>query len=105
MNPSGSTIILTIIGMAVVTYIPRMLPFIMFKGKELPPFVQGVLKNVPYATLGALIFPAVLFIRDGDILYGIVGAVAAFLIAFTGANVILVVIGSIVILAASSTFL
>ncbi|MBM7717514.1 AzlD domain-containing protein [Siminovitchia sp. FSL H7-0308] len=105
MNPSGSTIILTIIGMAVVTYIPRMLPFIMFKGKELPPFVQGVLKNVPYATLGALIFPAVLFIRDGDILYGIVGAVAAFLIAFAGANVILVVIGSIVILAASSTFL
>jgi branched-subunit amino acid transport protein len=102
MNPD-SMIVLTIIGMAVVTYIPRMLPFIMFQGKELPAFVQGVLKNVPYATLGALIFPAVLFIKEGDILYGAIGAAGAFLIAFTGVNVIFVVLGSIVILTAFST--
>lgn len=41
---SSSVIIITIIGMAVVTYLPRMIPFIMFRGKELSPFVQGVLK-------------------------------------------------------------
>ncbi|MBW8349685.1 AzlD domain-containing protein [Bacillus sp. IITD106] len=101
---SSSIIVLTIIGMGLVTYIPRMVPFIMFQGKELPPFIQGVLKNVPYATLGALIFPAVFFIQEGNILFGVVGMTAAFLIAIVGANVILVVLGSIAILSAYSWF-
>jgi len=92
-----------IIGMGVVTFIPRMLPFIMFRGKELPPFLQGVLKNVPYATLGALIFPAVLYIQE-DIWYGVIGALAAFVVAFLGANVIVVVMGSIAVLSAYSLF-
>ena len=33
-------IVIMIIGMAIVTYIPRMLPFVMFRGKELPPFLR-----------------------------------------------------------------
>ena len=84
MNPA---IVWMIIGMAVVTYIPRMLPFLVFKGKELPPFFQGVLKNVPFAVLGALIFPSILLIQEGNLLFGAVGTVAAFAIAFLGANV------------------
>lgn len=102
---SSSWVILTIVGMAVVTYIPRMLPFVMFRGKELPPFIQGVLQNVPFATLGALIFPAVFLINEGNILYGIAGAAAAFIIAFLGANVIFVVIGSIAALSIFSLFI
>ncbi|GAM15067.1 AzlD domain-containing protein [Mesobacillus selenatarsenatis] len=96
-------IVIMIIGMAIVTYIPRMLPFVMFRGKELPPFLQGVLKNVPYATLGALIFPAILFIQE-DIWYGLIGAAAAFIVAFMGANVIVVVVGSISVLTLYSYF-
>ncbi|MBT2684316.1 AzlD domain-containing protein [Bacillus sp. ISL-37] len=96
-------IVIMIIGMAIVTYIPRMLPFVMFRGKELPPFLQGILKNVPYATLGALIFPAILFIQE-DIWYGLIGAAAAFIVAFMGANVIVVVIGSISVLTLYSYF-
>lgn len=94
-----------IIGMGLVTYIPRMLPFVLFKGKELPSFIQGVLKNVPYATLGALIFPGILFIQKGDIWYGVLGAVAAFITAFLGANVIVVVIGAITVLTVYSVLL
>ncbi len=93
-----SEIIWMIIGMGLVTYIPRMLPFLLFQGKELPPFLQGVLKNVPYATLGALIFPAIFFIQKDDIWYGVLGACAAFLVSFLGANVIVVVLSSIVVL-------
>lgn len=100
-----SEIVWMIVGMGLVTYIPRMLPFVLFKGKELPPFVQGVLKNVPYATLGALIFPAIFFIQNDDIWYGIIGAAAAFLAAFLGANVIVVVLGSITVLSLYSYFL
>ncbi|WP_175988282.1 AzlD domain-containing protein [Bacillus sp. Marseille-Q1617] len=101
----NSTVIWMIIGMAVVTYIPRMLPFLVFKGKELPPFLQGVLKNVPFAVLGALIFPSILLIQEGNLLFGVVGTAAAFLIAFLGANVIVVVIGAISILSLYSVFL
>ncbi|MCA1059574.1 AzlD domain-containing protein [Rossellomorea aquimaris] len=100
-----SAIVWMIIGMAIVTYIPRMLPFLVFKGKELPPFLQGVLRNVPFAVLGALIFPSILLIQEGNLLFGVVGTVAAFGIAFFGANVILVVIGAISVLSLYSVFI
>lgn len=93
-----SEIIWMIVGMGLVTYIPRMLPFVLFQGKELPPFIQGVLKNVPYAALGALIFPAILFIQKDDVWYGVLGAAVAFIASFLGANVIVVVLGSIAVL-------
>lgn len=98
-----SEIVWMIIGMGLVTYIPRMLPFVLFQGKELPPFIQGVLKNVPFATLGALIFPGILFIQK-DVWYGLTGATAAFTAAFLGANVIFVVLTSITVLALYSYF-
>lgn len=101
---NSTVIIFMIIGMGVVTYIPRMLPFLLFKGKELPPFVQEILKNVPPATLGALIFPAVFYIHD-NIFYGIVGAASAFLLAFFDANVIIVVVGAIITLSMYSFLL
>lgn len=98
-------IVWMILGMGLVTYIPRMMPFVLFKGTELPSFIQGVLKNVPYATLGALIFPAIIFIQKDDIWYGVLGAAAAFIAAYLGANVIVVVLGSIAILALYSYFM
>lgn len=100
----NSQIVWMIAGMALVTYIPRLLPFVLFKGKELPDFVQGVLKNVPYATLGALIFPGILYINE-NIWFGLLGAAAAFIAAFLGANVIVVVLGSIAVLSVYSFLL
>lgn len=93
-----------VLGMTVVTYIPRMLPFVLLKGKELPSFWQGILQNVPYATLGALIFPGVFTFHE-DTSFALIGAAAAFLIAFTGANIIITVLGSIGILTVLSLFL
>jgi branched-subunit amino acid transport protein len=92
-----STIIWIIIGMGIVTYIPRMLPLVLFRGKAMPPFLEGVLRNVPYAILGALIFPKILLIQD-DIWFGVTGAVSALIFAFLGANVIVVVLGSVGVL-------
>lgn len=97
------SIILIIIGMAIVTYLPRMIPLVSFSGKEVPPFIQSVLKNVPYATLGALIVPGIFLISE-DIWFGIIGAAAAFIIAYLGANVIVVVLGSIAVLTCYSFF-
>lgn len=92
-----------LLGMAIATYLPRMIPLTVLDGKELPPIVSGVLRNIPYAVLGALIFPAILHIQD-DILFGIIGAVVAFAIAFIGLDVMFVVIGTIAALAIYSLF-
>ncbi|HZH62579.1 MAG TPA: AzlD domain-containing protein [Metabacillus sp.] len=98
-----SMIIMMIIGMGFVTYLPRMIPLVALSQLKLPLFVQNVLKNVPYATLGALIVPGIFLISD-NLVFGIIGAVAATLIAFTGANVIVVVMGSIGTLVLYSMF-
>jgi branched-subunit amino acid transport protein len=92
-----SNIMLIIAGMAVVTYIPRMLPFIFMDKIIIPPLVQRILRNVPYAMLGALIFPGILNVSE-DIYFGIIGAGTAFLLAFIGLDVIIVVLSTIVVL-------
>lgn len=91
----NNPVVWMIAGMAAATYIPRMLPFILFQGKALSPFWQGVLNNVPYAMLGALIFPAILFLGNGNAVFGLVGLAAAGLLSYAGANVMVVVIASI----------
>ncbi|ALS78045.1 MULTISPECIES: AzlD domain-containing protein [Planococcus] len=93
-----------ILGMAVVTYIPRAIPLTFLEGRELPAAVQNVLRNIPYAVLGALIFPAIFFIQE-NVWFGIIGAIAAFGFAIAGANVMLVVLGSIAVLAVYSLFI
>ncbi|MFZ4450466.1 AzlD domain-containing protein [Salibacterium aidingense] len=86
-----------IIGMALVTYIPRMLPLVFFNAKKIPPRLEGILQNVPYAALGALIFPGALLIHD-NVLFGLTGIGAAFLFSFFGGSMIVVVLGSVVVL-------
>ncbi|WP_449539366.1 AzlD domain-containing protein [Ferdinandcohnia sp. Marseille-Q9671] len=98
------TILIMIIGMGLVTYIPRMLPLVVFNSVKLPPFLQNVLKNVPFAILGALIIPGIFTINE-DIWFGIIGAVVAFVVAYLGANVIVVVLSSIIALSIYSFFM
>ena len=47
--------------MAGVTYLIRALPFVIFKGRITNRFVQSFLYYVPYAVLGAMTFPSILF--------------------------------------------
>ncbi|MGG0669446.1 AzlD domain-containing protein [Sporosarcina koreensis] len=101
----GPTYWWMLFGMALVTYIPRMVPLTFLDGKELPPIVSGVLSNIPYAVLGALIFPAIIFVQEGNILFGVIGAATAFLIAFLGGGVMPVVLGTIGVLAVYSFFM
>lgn len=94
-----------LLGMAVVTYIPRMIPLTILDGKKLPPFISGVLSNIPFAVLGALIFPAVFYVQEGNVLFGIIGAGTAFLIAILGLGLMPVVLGTIGVLAVYSLFM
>ncbi|MBB6281692.1 AzlD domain-containing protein [Geobacillus subterraneus] len=97
----NNAIVWMILGMGIVTYLPRMLPLVLLGRVQLPPFWQGVLKNVPYAALGALIIPDIFFIQD-DILFGGIGFAAAVIAAWLGANVIVVVLAAVVVLSCYS---
>ncbi|WP_461209290.1 AzlD domain-containing protein [Desulfocurvus sp. DL9XJH121] len=58
------TIFLTILGMALVTYVPRALPLVALASRSLPDVVARFLGFVPTAVLAALLAPCVL-VRDG----------------------------------------
>lgn len=88
-----------LLGMAIVTYIPRVFPLTFLEGRKLPPVISGVLSNIPFAVLGALIFPAILYVQQGNLLFGIIGAVVAFTLAIIYSNVMVVVLGTISVLA------
>ncbi len=53
-----TTITLTIFGMALVTYLPRLLPVWLLSQRALPPLVIAWLRYVPVAVLSALLLPA-----------------------------------------------
>ncbi|MGL5513768.1 MAG: AzlD domain-containing protein [Sporomusa sp.] len=44
-----------IIGMMLVTYLPRLFPWIVLAERPLPPLVRRFLLYIPYTALGALI--------------------------------------------------
>lgn len=55
-----STILITLIGMAIVTYIPRLVPAWFLRDKQLPDFLVAWLRYVPVAVLAALLLPSLL---------------------------------------------
>ncbi|OGP72357.1 MAG: hypothetical protein A2W09_06770 [Deltaproteobacteria bacterium RBG_16_50_11] len=54
-----------ILGMAVVTFLPRFLPMALFTRWVIPEKVQLLLEDLPVAILSAIVFPIFLFGGDG----------------------------------------
>ena len=67
--------------MAGVTYLVRMLPFVLFKKKIENTFVQSFLYYIPYAVLGAMTFPAI-FYSTGNSITALAGCVTALILAW-----------------------
>jgi len=88
-------IIWTIIGMSIVTLVPRILPAFIVDKLEFRPWINRWLSAIPYAALGALIFPGVLYVKEDAPLVGILGGLFALLLSYLRLNIVLVVIGTI----------
>jgi branched-subunit amino acid transport protein len=86
---------LLIVGMALVTYVPRLLPAIFLDRFQFPGWFKKWLKSIPYAALGALIFPGVLLVDPDQPLLGLLGGITAMVLSFFGIHVTLVMAGSI----------
>lgn len=85
---------LLVISMGLVTYLPRMLPMTFLNDMKLPRFVNSFLRFVPFAALGALIFPGILS-STGSPKSAVIGGVAALILAWGRVNITLVVFGGI----------
>lgn len=91
---NNNLLLITILGMSLVTVLPRVIPVFVSEKIRLPKPVQRWLKLIPYAALGALIFPGVLSV-DPDPRISIAGAIAAGVLAMLKIQLIYVIIGSI----------
>jgi branched-subunit amino acid transport protein len=93
------SILWIIIGMGLATYVPRMLPMVIGQRIAFPEWLKQWLSYVPYAVLGALIFPGILSVDPSKPWVGLIGAGAAIILSLLFRNVIVVVIGGIAVVA------
>ncbi|CCQ94436.1 Branched-chain amino acid transport [[Clostridium] ultunense Esp] len=87
-------LILMVLGMALVTYLPRLLPFLFLQRLFIPPRLRRFFSFIPYAMLGALIVPGV-FTSTGDLSSAIVGFLVAVLLVWLKLHVVFVITGAI----------
>jgi len=83
-----------VICMALVTYIPRMLPLVGLRRMNLSPRLASFLRYVPIAALSSLIFPSIMY-STGNIQSALAGSVVAAILAVMRLNIMVVVLGAI----------
>ncbi|MEC5423720.1 AzlD domain-containing protein [Virgibacillus sp. C22-A2] len=88
-------ILLIIIGMSLATMIPRIIPAFIVDKLQFRDWVNRWLNAVPFAALGALIFPGIMAVKPDEPHIGLLGGIVAVGLAYLGLNIILVVIGAI----------
>lgn len=89
--------IILILGMALVTYIPRALPGIFIDHLKFSKKMEKFLKLIPYTAMASLIFPGVVFVDETRPEIGILGAITAGVLAFKKVPVIFCVIAAIAV--------
>lgn len=88
---------LVIVGMMLVTYIPRLIPFFMVSERKLPPKLQQFLEYIPYTALGALVIPGVFSAIPGMPAVSIAGISFTFIYGWYKGGLIIPVLGAILI--------
>ncbi len=100
-----ATIFLTIVGMMLVTYTPRLLPIWVLASKSLPKPIVAWLRYVPVAVLAAMLLPSLL-INEGHIDPGLSNlflwaAIPTFVVAWKRRSFFGSVIVGIIVIAAA----
>lgn len=90
---STGYIIMGIAVMALVTYLIRVLPMVIFRKKITNVRIQSFLYYVPYTVLAAMTFPAV-FSSTGNTTSGVVGCAVAVILAYFKKSLLTVAVGA-----------
>ncbi|WP_018249466.1 AzlD domain-containing protein [Orenia marismortui] len=86
--------LLMIILTGLVTYLSRLVPVLVYKGKEPSRFIRSFLEYIPYSALGALLFPEILY-STPSIFTALLGGIFASILILKQQNMIVVVAGTI----------
>lgn len=97
-------VLAAILVMALVTYIPRVLPLTVFQGKIKSRFLRNFLQYVPYAALGAMTFPGIFYATE-NMLCALLGTAVAIVAAFFGGSLLVVAICAVLAVIGGNLFL
>lgn len=97
-----------IVGMGVVTFIPRLLPLLLLSSKTLPKIAIKWLGYIPVAVLSAMLFPALL-INDKQVYFSsdnlfLIVSIPTFLVAVKTKSLFATVIAGMLMVAVSRLF-
>ncbi|WP_041701487.1 AzlD domain-containing protein [Gottschalkia acidurici] len=87
--------------MAIVTYIPRVLPIALMTREIKSKFIKSFLYYIPFAVLASMTFPAIIY-STGNIYTGIIGTIVGIILAYFNKSLIQVAIISVVAVYISS---
>ena len=82
-----------LIVMAGVTYLIRVIPFVLINKKIETRFINSFLYYIPYTVLSAMTFPAILY-ATGSMISAAAGLLTAIFIAYKGKGLLVVAIGA-----------
>lgn len=85
---------IAVIVMAIVTYIPRVLPIVLVQSKLKSRFLRSFLFYVPFAVLGAMTFPGILYSTQHK-LSSFIGMAVALILAYFDKKLMTVAISAI----------
>jgi branched-subunit amino acid transport protein len=92
-----TNIILLILGMALVTFIPRLIPAVLVDKMHFGPKTEKFLKLIPYTAMAALIFPGVITVDSANPIIGITGGLVAAVLAWRKCPVMVCVLAAIAV--------
>ena len=76
-----------------VTYLIRMLPLVLVRGKIKNTFIRSFLYYIPYAVLSVMTFPAIFYSTD-YMLSALMGTLAAVILAYFNRGLLTVAVGA-----------
>ncbi len=79
--------------MALVTYLTRAVPLTLFRKEIKNPYIRAFLEYIPYAVLGAMTLPDILF-STASVWSAVCGLVLAVFLAYRGRSLLTVAISA-----------
>lgn len=89
--------LILVVGMALVTHIPRALPALFLEKLRFGPAVEKFLNLIPYTAMTALIFPGVLTVDAAHPVIGIAGGLTALLLAWRKCPLVVCMLSAIAV--------
>jgi len=97
MRKAVDNLIPLILGMAAVTYGPRLMPFLLISNRKIPKRVDAFLKCIPMAAIGALIIPGVFTATPERPMAALAGMAFTMIFGLWKGGIIIPVLGSVAV--------